>query len=59
MLILSSDDGLGGDAQALAAAVIGAGGSPSAVAMKTDHSYNDHRIALAAAIVGWLQTNFR
>ena len=24
--------------------------------METDHSFSDHRIALAGALVGWLET---
>ncbi len=26
--------------------------------MTTDHSFSDHRVALAAAIVAWLDTHF-
>jgi acetyl esterase/lipase len=59
LLLLSSNDGLKPDADAAAAEVKKAGGKVTEVKIETDHSYNDHRIALAAAIVGWLQTTFR
>jgi 5-enolpyruvylshikimate-3-phosphate synthase len=58
-LLLSSNDGLKPDADAAAAEVKKAGGTVTEVKIETDHSYNDHRIALAAAIVGWLQATFR
>lgn len=59
LLLLSSNDGLKPDADLAAAEVKKAGGTVTEVKMETDHSYNDHRIALAAAIVGWLQASFR
>lgn len=59
LLLLSSNDGLKPDADLAAAEVRRAGGSATEVHFDTDHSYNDHRIALAAAIVGWLQASFR
>jgi pimeloyl-ACP methyl ester carboxylesterase len=58
LLLLSSNDGLKPDADIAAAAVKKAGGTATEIKMETDHSYNDHRIALAAAIVAWLQTTF-
>jgi len=59
VLVLTSDDGLAPAGDAVAAA-IGAAGGPAAttVHMATDHSYNDHRIALAATIAEWLITHF-
>jgi len=59
LLLLSSNDGLKSDADRAAAAVRKAGGTATEVHIDTDHSYNDHRIALAAAIVAWLQASFR
>lgn len=59
LLLLSSNDGLKPDADLAAAEVKKAGGTATEIHMDTDHSFNDHRIALAAAIVGWLQTPFR
>jgi hypothetical protein len=34
------------------------GPAPSLVHMTTDHSYNDHRIALATTIADWLKAQF-
>ncbi|QDZ07066.1 alpha/beta fold hydrolase [Sphingomonas panacisoli] len=59
LLLLSSNDGLKPDADLAAAEVKKAGGTVTEIKLETDHSYNDHRIALAAAIVGWLQATFR
>ena len=59
LLLLSSNDGLKPDADLAVEEVKKAGGTVTEVKFETDHSYNDHRIALAAAIVGWLQVSFR
>ena len=59
LLVLSSSDGLKPDADLAADAVRKAGGTATEVHIDTDHSYNDHRIALTAAIVGWLEKTFR
>ncbi len=59
VLILDSNDGLEKDGAAIAVAITEAGGpTPTRVKFETDHSYNDHRIALASAIVSWLGTTF-
>ena len=59
-LIISSDDGNEPADQAVADAIEAAGGpKPARVRFPTDHSYNDHRIALQAAVVDWLQATFR
>lgn len=59
-LIISSDDGNEPADQAVADAIEAAGGpKPARVRFPTDHSYNDQRIALQAAVVGWLQATFR
>lgn len=57
LLLGYSDDGLGPDSDALAAAVRHAGGKTiSEFRFVTDHGYNDHRIALQAAVVSWLES---
>lgn len=57
LLLLSSDDGNGPQSVELAKRVRAAGGKAvSELTMSTDHSYSDHRIALAAALVRWLAT---
>lgn len=59
-LIISSDDGNEPADQAVADAIEAAGGpKPARVRFPTDHSYNDHRIALQAAVIDWLQATFR
>lgn len=59
VLVLTSDDGLAPTADAAVRSVTSAGGpAPTVEHMATDHSYNDHRIALAASIVRWLDTHF-
>jgi len=59
VLIVDSDDGALPTSDLAAQAVAAAGGPvPTRVKFATDHSFNDHRIALAAAVVGWLQATF-
>ena len=59
VLIVDSDDGNKPGSDAAAEAIIAGGGpAPARVHFPTDHSFNDHRIALAAAIVNWLQATF-
>ncbi len=55
LLLVTSDDGLAPASAALAKAV-GGGAAVTQVHMTTDHSYSDHRIALEAAVLRWLQT---
>jgi pimeloyl-ACP methyl ester carboxylesterase len=56
LLLVSSLDGNGPETTALADAVAAAGGTAvQQVAMETDHAYSDHRIALQAALVRWLE----
>ena len=57
LLVLTSNDGLKPEGDVLAAAAA-PGNKVTAIHIETDHSYNDHRIALAAAIVSWLQASF-
>jgi len=57
LLLITSDDGNAPDSQALTAAVFKAGGKAiTEVHFPTDHPYSDHRIALQAAFVRWLET---
>ena len=56
-LALTSDDGLAGDTDALVKAIRAGGGSRVKTAhVATDHGWNDHRIALEAMILTWLDT---
>lgn len=58
-LIVSSDDGNAPSDAAAGDAIEAAGGpAPTRVKLATDHSYNDHRIALQSAIVTWLGKSF-
>lgn len=58
-LVIDSNDGLEKDGDAIVNAVVQAGGPPPRrITFDTDHSYNDHRIALAAVIVDWLGETF-
>jgi len=57
LLLVNSDDGLAPQSDALAAAVRQAGGQAvTELHFATDHSYSDHRIALQAAVVRWLES---
>jgi acetyl esterase/lipase len=59
VLVIDSNDGLEEAGDAVVAAVAEAGGPPpTRLKFETDHSYNDHRIALASAIVAWLGSTF-
>jgi pimeloyl-ACP methyl ester carboxylesterase len=56
LLVLTSDDGLAAEADALVEAVRKAGGKQVAtVHVATDHSWNTARIRLQSEIIGWLQ----
>ena len=55
LLLVTSDDGLAGASNALAKADRDTRGAPvTEVHIATDHSYSDHRIALEAAVIHWL-----
>lgn len=57
LLLVTSDDGLAGDSATLAAAVRKDGGVKiTEVHLATDHSYSDHRLALQAAVLNWLES---
>jgi alpha/beta superfamily hydrolase len=54
-LALTSNDGLAADTDALTAAIKAAGGTRVTSAhVATDHGWSDHRIALEAMIIDWL-----
>jgi pimeloyl-ACP methyl ester carboxylesterase len=55
LLVVTSDDGLAPLNDKLMAAVKADGGTVESVHLATDHSYSDKRIALEAAVIGWLQ----
>lgn len=56
VLVLSSEDGLAGQSDALVAAIREEGGTQvSARHVATDHGWSDSRIALESAIIEWLQ----
>lgn len=55
LLVLSSDDGLAPQTDALVRAVQANGGSKvTAIHVATDHGWSDHRIALQSTILTWL-----
>lgn len=57
VLVLESDDGLRADDAAMADALRKAGNTHvTEVHIPTDHAYSDHRIALQAAVISWLDT---
>jgi uncharacterized protein len=55
LLVIGASRGRGEDNRILAEAVTGAGGNVTAVTFESDHGFQDHRIALAAEVVDWLQ----
>ena len=55
LLVLTSDDGLAPDSDALVHAIEAKGGHKiTTVHVATDHGWSDHRIALESAILTWL-----
>jgi hypothetical protein len=57
LLVLSSDDGLAPQTDALVAAVRQNGGTQiTTYHAATDHSWSDRRIDLAARVIRWLET---
>ena len=55
LLVIGASKAGGEENRALAQAVTRDGGTVSALTLPTDHSFQDHRIALAAEVVDWLQ----
>ena len=55
LLVLTADDGLARDADALTKAIEAKGGHKFATQhVATDHSWSDHRIALEGTVITWL-----
>ncbi len=55
-LALTSDDGLAADTDALTSAIRAKGGTQVETAhVATDHGWNDHRVALEAMVIRWLE----
>ena len=55
MLVLTANDGLAQDADALVTAIHAAGGNKvQTIHVATDHSWSDHRIFLESTIITWL-----
>jgi len=55
-LALTADDGLAGDTDALVKAIRARGGRQvTTLHAATDHTWDDHRIALEATVIDWLQ----
>ena len=56
LLVVTANDGLAPPDDAIAAAVAAKPGAQvTKVHFETNHGYNDKRIALAGALVSWLQ----
>lgn len=58
-LIVTADDGLQAEGDALGHAMESDGGHPTYVHFATDHPYSDHRLALQASVTEWLAANVR
>jgi hypothetical protein len=55
LLVLSADDGLAPETDALVKAIGAAGGTRvTAIHAATDHGWSDHRVFLEATIINWL-----
>ena len=59
LLDISANDGLRASNEALVAALKQAGSPVTSIHFDTDHSFSDHRIALQAAILKWLDDTAR
>jgi hypothetical protein len=55
LLVIGASQAYGEVNRQLAEAVSRDGGKVTALTLTSDHSFQDHRIALAAAVVDWLQ----
>ncbi len=55
LLVIGASRGIGEQNRRLAEAVTRGGGQVTAVTLPSDHSFQDHRIALAAQVINWLQ----
>jgi pimeloyl-ACP methyl ester carboxylesterase len=57
LLLVTSDDGFTPGSDALANAIIAAGGAaPKQIHIATDHAYSDARIALTTTVLMWLES---
>jgi len=56
LLVIGASKAGGEENRQLAEAVTRAGGKVTAITLPSDHSFQDHRIALAAEVINWLQT---
>lgn len=56
LLVIGAAKGGGDDNRRLADAVTAAGGTVTALTLPSDHSFQDHRIAVAGRLVDWLQS---
>jgi hypothetical protein len=59
VLDISANDGLRASNEALAAALKHAGSPVTSTHFDTDHVFSDHRIALQAAVLKWLDDTAR
>lgn len=55
LLVIGASRALAEENRQLAQAVTSAGGRVTALTLQSDHSFQDHRIALAAEVTNWLQ----
>ena len=55
LLVIGASRGFGEENSKFAAAVTHAGGKVNSITMPSDHSFQDHRMALAGEVVSWLQ----
>ena len=55
LLVIGASKAGGAENRKLAEAVRAAGGNVTAIMIESDHSFQDHRIALAGDVVSWLQ----
>jgi len=56
LLVIGASLTFGEENRRLADAVSHAGGKVTSVTLQSDHGFQDHRIALAAEVINWLQT---
>jgi hypothetical protein len=56
LLVITADDRYTASDDALVSALQARHAPVTAVHLDTDHVYSDHRIALQAALIGWLQS---
>jgi hypothetical protein len=54
-LVIGASKALGEENHKLAEAVSHAGGKVTDITLPSDHAFQDHRIALAAEVINWLQ----